>query len=395
MAKRKTTKTKKNTVRKTRTQIKSLDDMHYGSIPGEDYFEEKDWHSFFAWYSYMWDRPMINKVITNYAKQFGYKNAPKFKKMYLPGTLAGMISGLENGVKFPDVDTSNKPLPEGMTGNAWVQTHVHEELRTWNKKAHNLYNKYLGQDLVDTNKVVKKRKTVQEHIDAKVQSILGEVDHAIDVWDVEPFDMYKYLTSLEISAVVAKKIPEQYQELIDELKEARDGKSKQLKEAYNHLAKSEKSDFINFITRIQTDSLRYAENHKPVRKAKKPKQISATDKVKNLKFLEEDVDNKIASVDPSKIVGAESVFFFNTKTNQMFYYHAMDRGGLDIKGTTIQNFSDNKSQVKKLGARTTYFLERVLGGGKIVLNKVMNEINSKASKVTGRINNNMIILKVI
>ena len=73
----------------------------------------------------------------------------------------------------------------------------------------------------------------------------------------------------------------------------------------------------------------------------------------------------------------------------------MDRGGLDIKGTTIQNFSDNKSQVKKLGARTTYFLERVLGGGKIVLNKVMNEINSKASKVTGRINNNMIILKVI
>ena len=365
MAKRKTTKTKKKTVRKTRAQIKSLDDMHYGPMPSEDYFEEKDWHAFFAWYSYMWDRPMINKVITNYAKQFGYKNAPKFKKMYLPGTLAGMISGLENGVKFPDYDTSNKPLPEGMTGNAWVHAYVHEQLRIWNKKAHNLYNRYLGADLVDTNKIVKKRKTVQEHIDAKVQSILAEVDYAIDVWDVEPFDMYKYLTSLGVSAVVAKKIPEQYQELIDEVKEARDGKSKQLKEAYSYLSKSEKNDFINFVTRIQTDSLRYAENHKPVRKAKKPKQISAEDKVKNLKFLEEDVDNKITSVEPSKIVGSESVFFYNAKTNQMIYYHALDRAGLDIKGTTIQNFSNDKSQVKKLGAKTTHFLDRVLGGVKL------------------------------
>ena len=253
----------------------------------------------------------------------------------------------------------------------------------------------MGQELVDKNKVVKKRKTVQENIDAKVQSILGEVDHAIDVWDVEPFDMYKYLTGLGISSTVANKIPDQYQELLDELKEARDGKSKQLKEAYSHLTKSEKSDFINFVIRIQTDSLRYAENHKPIRKAKKVKQLSATDRVKNLKFLEEDVDNKITSIDPAEIIGAEILYLFNAKTNQLSYYHAMDRGGLDIKGTTIQNFSVDKSQVKKLGAKTTHFLDRVLGGGKIVLNKIMNEINSKASETTGRINNNMIILKVI
>ena len=73
----------------------------------------------------------------------------------------------------------------------------------------------------------------------------------------------------------------------------------------------------------------------------------------------------------------------------------MDRGGLDVKGTSIYNYSESKSQVKKLGAKTTHFLDRVLGGGKIVLNKCMNEINSKAGKVTGRVNNNMIILKVI
>ena len=78
----------------------------------------------------------------------------------------------------------------------------------------------------------------------------------------------------------------------------------------------------------------------------------------------------------------------------MSYYHATDRGGLDVKGTSIKNFDTDTSAVKKLGAKTTYFLDRVLGGGKITLNKIMNEINSKASNVTGRVNNNMIILKV-
>ena len=125
MAKRKTTKTKKKPVRKTRAQTKSLDEMYYGPIPGEDYFEDNDWHGFFKWYSYMWERPMINKVIISYAKQFKYNNATKFSKMYIPGTLAAFIRGLENGVKFPNTDTANKPLPKGTTGNAYVQAYVH------------------------------------------------------------------------------------------------------------------------------------------------------------------------------------------------------------------------------------------------------------------------------
>ena len=68
---------------------------------------------------------------------------------------------------------------------------------------------------------------------------------------------------------------------------------------------------------------------------------------------------------------------------------------MGVKGTTIQNFDANESSSKKLGAKTDHFLNRVLEGGSIVINKIMNEINSKASKVTGRVNNNMILLKVI
>ena len=40
----------------------------------------------------------------------------------------------------------------------YVHAKVHEDLRAWNKKAHKLYNQYMGVDLIDKNKVVKKRK---------------------------------------------------------------------------------------------------------------------------------------------------------------------------------------------------------------------------------------------
>ena len=389
MAKRKITKTKRKPVRKTRAERKSLDDIHYGPEPDVDYFENHSMHDFFNWYNYMWDKRTSMEVLTKYAKKFGHKNATKFKKMIIPYSLAYVAHGLERGLKFP---APNK-AEEGETGNEYYQKYLHAELRKWNKKAHNVYNMYLGKEL--NSDIKKKRKTVQENINNKVQLLLAEVDYAIDVWDVEPFDMYKYLSENKASAMVAKKIPEQYQDLIDEVNLAISGKSKQLKEAYAFMNVSEKRAFINFVKKIQTDSERYAENHKPVRKPRKAKQISAIDKVKKLNFLDEDLENKVSSIEPSKIIGADILFLFNAKTNQLSYYQAHDRGGLDVTGTTIKNFDTDISAVKKLGAKTTYFLDRVLGGGKIVLNKIMNEINSKAGNVTGRVNNNMIILKVI
>ena len=156
MAKRKTTKTVKTKPRKTRAERKSLDDMHYGPEPDADYFDDHSIHDFFNWYNYMWDRNMSMSVVTSYAKKFGYKNAGKFKKMGISSNLGYLITGLERGLTFP----AHKESEEGESGNGYYQKHIHEELRKWNKKAHNLYNVYLGQELVDPEKVVKKFKNI-------------------------------------------------------------------------------------------------------------------------------------------------------------------------------------------------------------------------------------------
>ena len=381
MAKRKT-----KTVRSTKKSRMTIDEMHYGPEPvGVDWFEQdgNSLNSYFSWYNYFYDRNKVNQTIIAFAKEHGYKNAMKFKKLYIPGTIAAMIRGLETGMVFPD----HKDYPgEGTAGH---QKHIHKELRAYNKKAIEMKI-----EDIDTGVVVKKRKTVQENIEAKVVELLGEVDYAIDVWDCEKFDMYKYLTDNKVSSAVALKIPAQYKDMRDEIKEAIEGKDEQLKEAYNFMNKTEKKGFLSFVNKIVLDTERYAENNKPIRKPRKAKAISAVNQVKDLNFLEQDVEHQVKSIDPSKIIGAKQLWLFNNKTNEIIKYDQIDRGGLAVKGTTIKNFDEKSSGSKKLGVKTEDVIDRVLEGGTITLNKVMSEINSKVSKVTGRINNNMIILKV-
>ena len=250
-----------------------------------------------------------------------------------------------------------------------------------------------AEDTVE-NKIVKKRKTVQENMEAKVRDLLGEVDHAIDLWDTDKFDMYSYLTDNKVSSAVASKIPSHYTDLQLEIQDAILGTDPQLKEGYSFMNMSEKKGFLNFVTKIILDTERYADNNKPIRKPRKGKAISAVKLVSKLSYLEHDPINKIKSIDPSKIVGSKQLWLFNSKTNEIIKYDQSDRAGLSVKGTTIQNFNEKTSSSKKLGVKTEQFIDRILDAGSIVLNKVMSEINSKASKVTGRVNNNMIILKV-
>ena len=126
---------------------------------------------------------------------------------------------------------------------------VHQELRSWNKSAQQLKKEHLNTDMV----VKKKRLSVQENINNKGQTLLGEVDYAIDTWDVQSFDMYKYLTEQKASSAVASSIVNEWDPMIDELKEAKTGECKQLKEGYSHLTKGELDNFYNFVLKLKSN----------------------------------------------------------------------------------------------------------------------------------------------
>jgi hypothetical protein len=75
-------------------------------------------------------------------------------------------------------------------------------------------------------------------------------------------------------------------------------------------------------------------------------------------------------------------------------YNCDNAKGLTIKGTTIQNYNEQSSSGKRL-RKPEVTVKQVLDGGKIVLKKLLDGLSTKPSDLTGRINSDTIILRVI
>jgi hypothetical protein len=234
--------------------------------------------------------------------------------------------------------------------------------------------------------------SIQDRMRERAYDIIGEIEHLIDT---EPdLSLYDWLKTNETPAMYAPIISGHYAGWLAELIEAYEGKDEQLKEAYKHLTKKELKERIMFFHRMTEDAEKYAGVAKKIRVPKKPRAVSAAKKLKSFKFKKEDNEFKIASINPEKILGAQELWAFNTKTKTLSVFRAIDRGGLQVKGTSIINFDEKASVTKKTGRKPEIYIEKVINGGKIVLRKLMEEIKTSAP-LQERINENTILLKVV
>ena len=133
---------------------------------------------------------------------------------------------------------------------------------------------------------------------------------------------------------------------------------------------------------------------KKVRKPRKPRAVSVEKKLKNLKYQKENNEFKIASINPEKIIGAQELWTFNTKYKIVTVLRALDRGGLQVKGTSIIGYDEATSMSKGTGRKPEVVLDKLQNGGKIVLKKLMGELKTDKA-LQYRINENTILMKVI
>jgi hypothetical protein len=75
-------------------------------------------------------------------------------------------------------------------------------------------------------------------------------------------------------------------------------------------------------------------------------------------------------------------------------YQASDAGGLSVKGSSIVNFSEEKSIQKKL-RKPEVTLPEVLSGGKVYLRNALSNIRAVESALSGRLNDDTILLRVV
>lgn len=214
-------------------------------------------------------------------------------------------------------------------------------------------------------------------------------EEIIDGWFTDPnVSLYDFLIRNNASAMAVGQIRDYYQAQFDEIHL----NDKDIKEGFG-------KDLIplrKFYTRIFDEMDRYTNNKKVtrVRKPRTPKEKPISKLIEKLQYQKEFGPLKLVSAAPEGIIGAQQLWVYNTKYKVLTHYMASNDKGFSIKGTTLQNWSEEHSISKGL-RKPEVSLNSVLTGGKIILRKLMGELTTKPRTINGRINRDTVILRVI
>jgi len=262
-----------------------------------------------------------------------------------------------------------------------------------------------GKDDIDDSAVVEVKPTgpvisIQDRVRESSYKMTEEIETAIESFQLDPeaFDpkAFKVLNTLkakQAKAAHARIIREFYTRDLQELQEVATTKDEQLKEAYSHLSKVQLRKITAFYQEIVSACEMLAQEAKINRKPKAKKAVPAEKIIAKLKYKKADEPLKLVSINPADILGAKELWTYNTKSRKLGKYIASEFVDLGIKGTSIINFDENKS-VQKTLRKPIDQLKEFKAAGKVALRKFLDDINAVDTKMNGRINEEIMLLKV-
>lgn len=239
--------------------------------------------------------------------------------------------------------------------------------------------------------------SIQDRIKNKTSDLIAELEDEIDNFinkGESKFKIAEWLRQKDVKPQIALRIADFYKPLYSELFDAYEGKDEELKKAYKRYKKPELRAYMEFVRDIVSACENRAEIVKVIRKPRKKKQKTPQQLVSRLKYKEKDDEYNLVSVKPTEIIGSNQLWVFNTKNRQLMVYNAMGPAGLNIKGSTVTGYDEKISIVKTL-RKPADTLKDVVSGGKVTLRKAMDSIRTKPRTANGRINPEMILLRVI
>ena len=240
--------------------------------------------------------------------------------------------------------------------------------------------------------------SIQDHIKRKASECVGELEGLIDELITTEFKSnvspYATMTGMDIKNAHAKFVIEHFKTRRSEYDDVLTTKDADVKEAYSNFSKPQLKKLVAYCNQVIVDGMKLAGDAVKTRKPRKRKAKSAEQVVGKLNYAKDFAELKLVSIDPKTIIGASSLWVYNTKTRKLGVYQALDAAGLNIKGSTIQNFAESKSVCKTL-RKPGVTIPELLKAGKVALRSVMTDINAAEKALTGRINTDTILLRVI
>jgi len=336
----------------------------------------------------------LSKALNWYAYHCSDKESKKYTIQYLKDKKASknIIDAID---KVPEDKFKNlgfvcrmklrgAPLTE--KNDKWIENSI-ENLRSLFKES-----------TKEENKVEKVGPSIQERIEDKAREHIGELEGVIDeciakknFTDINPYD---WMQARQVKAVHTKFIVSFCEKRIAELQEVIAGKDEQLVEGYSKFKKTLLKQYLIFLNTVVADCSRISHVAKVTRAPRKKKPKTTEKILATFQYKKEDKDFKVASINPTDIIGASQLWVFNTKTRKLGCYFSSDSSGLSVKGTTLTNFEESKS-IQKTVRKPETVLSGVISAGKVALRKTLTDINAVEQPMTGRINADTILLRVI
>lgn len=259
---------------------------------------------------------------------------------------------------------------------------------------------------IDENSVVEVKATgpvvtIQERVRDAAMLMTEEIETAYEAFQLDPetfdpkaFKMLNLLKGKGAKAAHARIIRDFYASDLAELEELAGGAAdEQLKEAYKHRTRKQIKNFIAFLTEIRTACDMLMQEAKVNRAPRKTKAVPKDKLVAKLKYMKTNEPLKLVSVNPVDIIGAGELWIYNTKSRKLGRYVAAEFNTLSVKGTTVTGFDPAKSVCKTL-RKPEDKLKEFKSAGKIALRKFLDEINATDTRMNGRLNEEIILLKV-
>lgn len=267
-----------------------------------------------------------------------------------------------------------------------------------------------GKELLKVQKVEEKKgavyvPSIQERIREASYNHMEEIVNWLETWianpakfDYKAFNLVNHFKAREINQAHARVIRDFYEPIYNEFTmlvtppKVKDESYQQLVEGYRAYTKTQIKNMLLALEEIMGVTNMYLQQAKINRKPRAKKAPSKEKLVSKLKFKLQDDRYKLVSIKPEEAAAALELWVFNTKTRKLGVYVASDSAALSVKGTTIVNFNEAKSIAKTL-RKPEEQLKDANKLPKSKLRKMFDSVNSVETKLNGRINADVILLK--
>jgi hypothetical protein len=397
--------------RKSGNGVAAVDSRYTGEEPIWDGWETwpveqfwKEYSRLFNFYNYYLTAKDTKPAVLEWMGNNGYTkediSAVKAAPDYFPGMTTGALC-----------TCLNKGMPT-------IHPGINEYLKTLREDAAkvepcDIFVKEAIANAIIEGKKTKQKDTVQtivaekpsgispmDRLRAKCnKTIIMDLELLMDEWcksgdEVKCLSIYKSMQHYELPAAACTFVEEYLQDVLKEMSDAQTGASEYLAEAYSCYTKKQMLARIDALSSMIDDLMMFKTSTKAAKAPREKKPTAATKQIAKLQYLKHSEEFKITSINPIRIVGAHRLLAFNVKTRVLFDYVTSITGGFIVKGTTIQNYDEVSSRCIRL-RKPDEFIPIAVGSTEKQLEKAWGQLTTKESKPNGRINGDIVLLRIL